>query len=121
VWSFAANSGDTLILRTAATNYNPWIRLYGPGGTLVGAAGTGVSGNHDVTLSLQPTNTGTFTVVASSFTSGGTGNYLINLARIPGPFFVSPGDERGTLVTGIKQDGVIDLGHMELRKSPACR
>src|SRR5262249_2188332 len=79
VWSFPANSGDNLILRMAATNYNPSLRLYGPSGTLLGSAGSGVSGNHDVTVSLQSSNSGSFTVVASSFGADGVGNYLINL------------------------------------------
>src|SRR5262249_31912245 len=107
-WNFAANSGDTLVLRMAATNYNPWIRVYGPNGALVGTVGNGVSGNHDVSLSLQATNTGTFSVLASSFNVGGTGNYLVNLARMPAAFSVSPGDEGGTLAAGISQSGTID-------------
>jgi hypothetical protein len=121
VWSFAANSADTLILRMAATNYNPWIRLYGPGGALVGSAGSGVVGSHDVSLSLQATNTGSYTVIASSFGVGGTGNYLINLAHIPAAFSVAPGDEGGDLVSGISQNGVIDLGDMDLWQFLACR
>jgi hypothetical protein len=121
VWNFAANSGDTLVLRMATTNFNPGIRLYGPSGALVGVVGTGVSGNTDASLSVQVTNTGTFTVVASSFIGGGTGNYLINLAHMPAAFTVAPGDEGGTLVGGISQNGTIDLGDMDLWKFIACR
>jgi len=38
VWSFAATAGDSIVLRMGATNFNPWIRLFGPNGALVGSA-----------------------------------------------------------------------------------
>jgi hypothetical protein len=120
VWSFPANAGDNLVLRMAATNYNPWIRLYSPTGGLVRAAGSGVSGNRDVNFSVPATNGGIYTVVASSFTLG-AGNYLINLARMPAAFSVAPDDEGGTLSTGISRDGAIEYGDMDLWRFAGCR
>src|SRR5438067_1080284 len=103
-WSFPANPGDNLLLRMASTNFNPWLRLYGPSGGLVAMAGNGTSGNLDVNLSVPATNGGSYTVVASSFSGNSSGNYLVNLARIPADFVIAPGDEGGTLSRGGSQN-----------------
>ena len=58
--------------------------------------------------------------MASSFSGNFTGNYLVNLARIPADFFVAPGDEGGTLVSGVSQNGVIDKGDMDLWRFASC-
>jgi trimeric autotransporter adhesin len=121
MWTFNANSGDSLILRMGAVNFNPSIQLYGPNGKLVGSAGTGVTGNRDTTLFITATNSGLFTVVASAFDLNQSGTYLLNLARIPGDFIVSPGDEGGALSDGASQNGSITVGDEDLWTFDACK
>jgi hypothetical protein len=120
VWTFAANPGDTILLRMAAAAFNPLIRLYGPTGTLVTSVGNAVLGNTDVNLATQATNGGNFTVVASTYSGATAGSYLVNLAKIPGAFFVAPGDEGGTLLSGLNQNGTIDAGDMDMWRFAGC-
>src|SRR5438309_391554 len=44
IWSFTANTGDSIVLRGAAltsTNtFNPWLRIYGPDGVLIADSGS---------------------------------------------------------------------------------
>src|SRR5436305_1703602 len=97
-----------------ATDFNPWIRLYGPTGVLVGTAGNGLSGKADAEIGLRATNSGTVTVVAGSVAVAGTGSYLLNLAKSPGAVFAAPGDEGGAMVNGAKYTGTIDLGDLDM-------
>jgi WD40 repeat protein len=118
-WSFAANTGDRVVLRGAAltsTNaFEPWLRIYGPNGVLI--ADSGVNGTVDVEeLTLTATNSGTFTVlVADSAFSGfeGTGAYRLYFAQLPGVFVVPPGDEGGSLTNGGNYGGTIQLGDLD--------
>jgi trimeric autotransporter adhesin len=114
VWTFTANSGDGIVLRMGLTNINPWIRLYGPNGTLIGQGFNGSSGIRDADLQLRATNSGAFTVVASSLYENGTGGYLLTLAKTPGAVEVSPGDQGGALTNGYKHTGFIDVGDLDV-------
>jgi len=121
VWTFDANPRDTLVFRMGATNYNPWIRLYGPGGKLVVTAGSGVSGVHDQSFSVTATNGGAYTVIATSFNGNAIGVYLLNMARMPGTFSVAPNDEGGVLFGNLSQNGTIDIGDMDIWHFGECR
>ena len=45
-WSFTANAGDSVVVRVGtlmnANNFNPWLRVYGPDGTLLGSDNPGI-------------------------------------------------------------------------------
>src|ERR1051326_1541601 len=114
MWSFSANSGESIVLRMGATNYNPWIRLYGPTGALVGSAGSAIAGDLNAELAISATNSGSFTIVASSFSGNGAGSYLLNLAKSPGTIFVAPGDDGGPLTNGWKHTGTIELADLDV-------
>ena len=114
VWSFTANSGDGIVLRMGATNFNPSIRLYGPDGALMGTAASGNGGIVDVDLARQATNSGKFTVVASRRTITGAGYYTLTLAKSPGEFFVTPGDEGGPITNGWLHAGQLHAGDLDL-------
>ncbi len=114
MWSFPASAGNNLILRMGTAGFNPYLRLYGPDGALVGSAANGAGGGNDVELDVLATNTGNFTVVAASYYDGGTGSYSLNLAQMPGAFFVSPGDEGGMLVNGGNFDSITTLGDLDM-------
>lgn len=114
LWSFTANSGDGLVVRVGATNFTPWIQLYGPGGALVEETKSGNSITRDGFLTLQATNSGNFTVVVSATYAGQSGSYGLSMAQAPRPFVVSPGDEGGVLTNGTLNGGTIALGDLDL-------
>src|SRR5205814_9864960 len=70
MWSFDAQAGDGIVLRMGATNFNPYIRLFGPDGALVGSVGTGNGGFVDVDLMATATNSGTYIAVDASYKIG---------------------------------------------------
>jgi P pilus assembly chaperone PapD len=114
MWSFSADASNYVILRMSTTNFNPSISLYNPNGVLVGSAANTAEGGNDAELSLEVTNSGTFTVVADSYYDGGAGNYTLNLAQSPGAFVVSPGDQGGPMTNGVQQTGSITIGDLDM-------
>lgn len=120
LWSFTAKAGDSIIMRVGAPAFRPSLILYGPNGALLGTAG-GVSASRDANLIIAATNGGTYTVALQSFYADGFGPYTLHLARLPGSFVVTPGDEGGTLVGGTSQLGEIGLGDQDLWQFPVCR
>jgi Putative Ig domain len=120
MWSFTANAGDSLVLRAgAADTLAPWLQLYGPTGALVQEVKAGAGYVHDVWMSLQATNSGTYTVVVSSTFYGGTGDYTLTLAQDPEPFVTSTGDQGGALTNGTPVAGTISLGDLDMWKFTA--
>jgi len=119
MWSFTANTGDSIVLRIGGTNFYPEIDLYGPDGKLLGTAGAYPYA--DAYLAVTATNSGTFTVVVSSSSLDGSGPYTLHLAKIPGPFVVSPGEAGGMLTNGVSQNGPIYLGDQDLWAFEACK
>ncbi len=113
LWSFEANTGDSILLRMGAPGFRPYFQIYGPRGAVLGAAAGSGSGDTDAYVSIRATNSGTFTVVAQSYYVNNSGPYTLNLARAPGAFVVSPGDEGGALVSGALNSGSISLGDMD--------
>ena len=119
-WAFTANVGDRIVLRGAAltsTNaFEPWLRIYNPGGVLI--ADSGINSSVDVEeLALTATNSGTYTVLITDTDYGGfigTGAYRLYFAQLPGTFVVPPGDEGGSLASGGNYDGTIQLGDLDL-------
>ena len=118
MWSFPANKGDNINLRLGTTNFNAWLQLFGPDGRLL------VSGTDDGTTdafidNYTTTNSGTFTVLVSSWFAGGVGTYALHLAQIPEPFIVPAGDEGGLLTNGANATGTISLGDVDMWSFPA--
>src|SRR2546430_1289068 len=111
-WSVTATQGEYIALSMgevapATAGFQPWIRLVSPTGVLLGngigtsavqidatASTTGVSGvmvgANDGTVSARNTD---------------TGSYLLTLAKGPGVFETSPGDEGGDLTNGATHAG----------------
>src|SRR5438034_394608 len=103
------------MLRVGTTNFTPWIRLYGPDGALVGEASPNNSTfNRDASLNLQATNSGTYTVVVSATFAGQAGTYGLNLALIPTPIVLAPGDEGGSLINGRTNAATLNLGDLHV-------
>jgi hypothetical protein len=119
MWTFTGNRGDSIQLRMGGTNFSPQIDLYGPNGVLLTNAIPANGNYRDAWLALDLTNSGTFTVVVSSFYLWGSGlgtigGYTLNLAQIPGAFTVAPGDFGGVLTNGFLEAGTLGLGGLDM-------
>ena len=117
-YTFTANAGDSVVVRvgqlTAAGNFNPWLRIYGPDGALVGSGA--IAGDVAEEIALTPTNSGTFTVLVSDGNYGGysgTGTYQLDYLKVPGDYVVPPGDDGGPLTNGTLNVGTISVGDLD--------
>jgi hypothetical protein len=111
VWSFEAPGNQSFFLRIGA-EFAPWLRVYGPGGELVGEANSPSTGTRDVFINATGTNAGTYIVVAQAV-SGGVGNYNLNLVLGSGGVQISSGDEGGLLLNGATNIATIPLGDLD--------
>jgi hypothetical protein len=111
LWSFTANKGDSINVRLGSTGFYGNLQLYGPNGALLNTVAREYT---DQAIAYTATNSGTFTVLVSSYLSGGTGTYVLNLSQIPEPFVVPAGDGGGTLTNGANATGTITLGRQDL-------
>ena len=116
-WTFSANAGDNITLSIGEVeptlNFNPWIRLFAPDATaLSNAFGAQAAQINNITA----TQTGTYTVLVSAHSGfpSGTGGYASRLARVPGTFTVSPGDQGGALDNGANHSGEVVLGDLDV-------
>ncbi|MGA3267662.1 MAG: pre-peptidase C-terminal domain-containing protein [Verrucomicrobiota bacterium] len=77
LWSFTAFKGAGLTLNcqelSGASGYEPYLRLYGPSGALLASAFSGTT----ATINYTPTNSGTFTLLVSSYNLGSFGTYQL--------------------------------------------
>src|SRR5436309_1334157 len=113
-WSFTATQGDYIALSMgevapATAGFQPWIRLVSPTGVLLGN-GIGTSA---VQIAATAPTTGTYTVIVGTNDGVGrnndTGGYLLTLAKGPGVFETSAGDEGGALTNGATHTGATYL------------
>jgi hypothetical protein len=111
IWSFTANKGDSINVRVGTTGFDDYLELFGPNGALLTWAG---GHTDDAIQNYTATNSGTFTVMVSALSSGGTGTYVLNLAQMPEPFIVTAGDDGGTLTNGADATGTITLGDQDM-------
>ncbi|MGE0360752.1 MAG: beta strand repeat-containing protein [Vicinamibacterales bacterium] len=116
MWSFTAQQGDSIGLSigqvTETATFNPWLRVYGPSGQLVGAESASVVAQ----LDLAAPATGTYVVVIGTGDVGneGLGTYVLTLAQVPGAFVVTGGDEGGAVATGATVNAAITIGDLDL-------
>src|SRR3989442_6379014 len=97
-----------------SAGFQPWIRLVSPSGVLLGN-GIGASA---VQIAVTAPTTGTYTVIVGTNDGFGrnndTGSYLLTLAKGPGTFVVSDGDEGGPMTDGVNHAGAIYLGDLDM-------
>jgi len=122
-WTFGANSGDAIVVRMgeivdSSGNFTPWIRLYSPGGQLLGSSAGALAGE----IAVTATNSGTFIVVAADGNSvlSGSGTYRLTLAKTGVAIVTSAGDEGGRLTGAVVYNGAIDVGDLDLWSLTAC-
>jgi len=118
-WSFTATQGDYIALSMGevapvSAGFRPWIRLVSPTGVLLATSSAGASA---VQVATNAPTTGTYTVIVGTNDGFGrnedTGGYLLTLAKGPGAFATSSGDEGGALTNGATQAGAIYLGDLD--------
>jgi hypothetical protein len=120
IWSFAANAGDSVLARIGATDFRPSLTLYGPNGAQVATGFGSSSSDTDALLEAQAATAGTYTIIVQSYYANGHGPYTLNLAKVPGDFIVSSGDEGGELTNGAPNSGEITKGDLDLWKFEAA-
>src|SRR5205809_198043 len=117
--SFTATQGDYIALSMGevapvSAGFRPWIRLVAPTGVLLATSSAGASA---VQVATNAPTTGTYTVIVGTNDGFGrnedTGGYLLTLAKGPGAFATSSGDEGGDLTNGATQAGTIYLGDLD--------
>jgi trimeric autotransporter adhesin len=116
LWTFSANTGDALVVRIgkivdSSGNFEPWIRLYSPGGKLLGSS-FGVSAGE---ITVTATNSGMFLVVAGDGNGAlsGSGDYRLTLVKTGDPVVISPGDDGGPMTNGVRHLGTILTGDLD--------
>ena len=119
IWSFAANKGDNINLRVGTTNFDGWLQLFGPDGKLL-ASGTGGGTTDDYINNYTTTNSGTFTVLVSSWYNVGSGTYALHLAQVPEAFIVPADDDGGAMTGSRNYTGTITLGDLDIWAFTAC-
>ena len=85
LWRFTACRGNNITLtmtQLSTTNtFNPWLRLYGPDGVLIGDSGINNGGATTAQIAVAAPGSGFFTVLVSdsaNFGFGGTGTYRLS-------------------------------------------
>lgn len=109
---FTAAAGDSILLRAGAMSLIPRLELFAPGNILIKSAFS--PGTPDAFMVTQLTNSGEFILMVRSQTAGGSGNYTLRFARLPGNFIVPSGDEGGALTNGSAHAGVMTMGDLDL-------
>ena len=109
-YTFTANTGDNLVLRLGTTGFDGNLNLYGPTSALLKTAASGT----DAELDYTATNSGTFTVLVSSYYLAGSGTYVLRLAQFPEAFIVPGGDEGGPMTNGGNHPGTNSLGDLDM-------
>jgi hypothetical protein len=113
-WTFSASAGDAVSLTMSEvgtnTGFQPWIRVHGPNGALMG----GAAGNLWSAVNFTAPSTGKYTVLASRYDNlDGTGQYQLTLAKAPGRVIVPVGDEGGPIVDGGNYSGKLLRGDLD--------
>jgi hypothetical protein len=114
-WTFTANAGDNMALRLGSTNFNAYLNLYGPDGSLLQ-----YGGGQDIQLFYTATNSGSFTALVAGANAGEAGPYGLRLAHMPGVFVVPPAGEGGSLTGATNYNGVLKFAGLDIWTFTAC-
>lgn len=124
-WTLTATKNDSITISISEVagsgedpDFYPWIRLKGPDGSDLGSDG-GTTGNWGTTSAqtdVRAPLTGTYTVVVAHYPQkrqAGPGTYLLTVAKSPGPYTISPGDEGGGMTNTVTHRGTIPVGDLD--------
>lgn len=116
-WAFTAAKNDGIAISIGTVFgegfepfFRPWIRLTGPDGASLGDR----FGNVSAQIEIRAPSTGTYTVRVSARDDGQNDsvNYILTLAKTPGPYTISAGDEGGPVANG-PHSAVITTGDLD--------
>ncbi|NBB80664.1 MAG: hypothetical protein GVY36_14670 [Verrucomicrobia bacterium] len=115
LWSFEVSAGEAIRLAVAETSgagFTPFLLLYGPDGSLLGSN----SGSSSADVVVNASVAGTYTAVVQDGNTdvSGTGAYELFLSVLGRSFTVPSGDEGGSISSGERHNGTIDLGDADL-------
>jgi hypothetical protein len=120
-WTFTAtkNDGIAVSLGKVSTggsdpSFYPWIRLKAPDGSLLAYDYTSYNSQNSAQVDARAPLTGTYTVLVANIgtNQAGPASYTLTLAKTPGPYTVSAGDEGGPLTNGA-HSGVLGVGDLD--------
>lgn len=125
-WNFFGTVGDSNVFRVTAANFAPWVRVYGPVGTLVAESVPPNTSTRSATLIYELTaNPGQYTVVVSSGVSGQSGGYTFKQSRwapdlnVPQNAAVNEGEPVFYSITSQDPDEPAKTLQFELLSGPA--
>ena len=114
-WTIDAVANESItasVGKVSGSGFSPRLRLLRPDGATSGDD----NGPNAAEVSIRVTVAGTYTVVISNELPNsqvGLANYTLTVARTPGPFIMSPGDEGGPMASGADHTGTIDVGDID--------
>lgn len=124
-WTLTATRNDSITISISEVagggedpDFYPWIRLKAPDGSDLGSDGA-TSGNWGSTTSavdVQAPMTGTYTLIVAHYPQKrqtGPGTYVLTMAKTPGPYTISPGDEGGAMINTATHRGTIPVGDID--------
>ena len=124
-WSFVGTPGDSNVFRLNATGFTPWMRLFGPDGSVVKETTTGNANARNGILTFVVTNSGPYHLVVSATYLGQSGSYALKQSRVA-PDLVMPDrvtiHETETLAVSITSEDPDEPGKpltFELLSAPA--
>ena len=123
-WTFTASAGEAIVIRVGEVtdtsgNFEPWVRLYSPTGTLLDS-GFGASAG-EVTATAPANGVYLAVVGDGNGALSGTGDYRLTLAMTGSPIVITSGDEGGPLTNGVNPTGTITEGDIDLYSFTACK
>jgi len=122
-WKFSASQGDFAVVSmgevSGSAEFTPWIRVVAPNGAVVGNSWNAAAAQAGFTAGA----TGTYTVIVASGDAGnaGTGSYRLTLAKAPGTFSTSSGDQGGAIANGANKNGAIVMGDVDMYRFTATQ
>lgn len=121
-YNFAAQNGDTIVLRMGATTFTPLLRVFGPDGLLLEANSSSSLNNRDGEVEIRASTNGVYTVSVTSYYLNGSGDYSLNVAHTRAPVWLTTeGDEGGTMKGETQLLGTLAVGDLDAWAFTACQ
>ena len=111
-WSFTAKKGDYITATIGDKNdndFNPYIALISPTGVVLDYD-WGYKGSE---VSVNASETGSYSLVVRDNSSSNPGEYTLSLAVSGGGLTISSGDEGGDILKGETKSGTIAYGDLD--------
>lgn len=120
-WTITANQNDSITVTIGEVlpsgpdpRFTPWIRLKGPDGVELG----NLYGDSFAQIDVRAPLNGAYTVLVASQQFNfdnqiGVGSYILTVAKTPGPYTISSGDEGGPMTNAVTHTGTIQVGDLD--------